>query len=297
MTGARRVGIVVTDGYHPDDEDHDTPSLIRSLEALGVRARPVVWHRSRVAAGDLDLLVLRSPWDYPGRLQEFRDWLREAADRAPVLNDPALVEWNLDKVYLRELADRGVAIVPTTWVDSPAELASALSVHGEDWVVIKPTISAGAVDTGLVRASSPEASELGGRILGRGRSVMVQPEIPELSEGMEKAVYYVDGKHTHAIAKGALLARGGGLVGGTYQEHPQLVAATDEEIAFGGVVLDAVVAASGTPMPLYARIDLVTSAAHGTVLLEAELFEPALNLHVAPGVADVLAEAIAARLA
>lgn len=296
MTGAGRVGIVVTDHYAPGDEDNDTGPLTLALEARGVEVRRVVWHRSSVGRGDVDLLVLRSPWDYPGRVQEFRDWLREAGDRVPVLNPPALVEWNLDKTYLREIEVRGVPIVPTTWVESSASLASALSAHGDDWVVIKPTVSAGAVDTGLVRAGSSEASDLGGRILGRGLSVMVQPEIPELSEGGEKALYYVDGAYTHAIAKGALLARGGGFAGGVYQEHPRSIPATDDEIAFGASVLQAVVAATGAAMPLYARIDLVASAAHGIVLLEAELFEPALNLHVVPEVADVLAEAILRRL-
>ncbi|WP_258934446.1 hypothetical protein [Nesterenkonia pannonica] len=69
-------------------------------------------------------------------------------------------------------------------------------------MVIKPSLSAGAVDTELLRADSLEAKALGARILGAGRTVMIQPEIPELSEGLEKAVYFIDGKHTHTIAKG-----------------------------------------------------------------------------------------------
>ena len=50
-------------------------------------------------------------------------------------------------------------------------------------------------------------------------------------------------------------------------------------------------------MPLYGRIDIVDSAEHGRVLLEAELFEPAFHFHIVPEVADVLADAILSRLA
>ncbi len=114
---------------------------------------------------------------------------------------------------------------------------------------------------------------------------------------MEKALYFIDGVHTHTIAKGALLARGGGFRGGQYLEDPQPVEAAAEEISFGADVIRAVEEATGSGVPLYGRIDIVTSADYGTVLLEAELFEPALNLHRAPEAAEVLAEAIGRRLA
>jgi hypothetical protein len=46
----------------------------------------------------------------------------------------------------------------------------------------------------------------------------------------------------------------------------------------------------------YGRIDLVVLPDGATALLEAELFEPALFVHVAPGAADRFAAAVAARL-
>ena len=126
---------------------------------------------------------------------------------------------------------------------------------------------------------------------------MLQEEVPELSAGQEKALYLIDGRFTHAIAKGALLARGGGLRGGSYRETPQRVEATERERRFAERVLAATCEVTGLDMPLYARIDLVDTAAHGLLLLEAELFEPLFNLHLAPEVAEVFAEAILARAA
>ena len=91
--------------------------------------------------------------------------------------------------------------------------------------------------------------------------------------------------------------RGGGLRGGNYRETPERVEPTEWERQFAERVLAATAEVTGLQLPLYARIDLVDTAAHGLLLLEAELFEPLFNLHLAPEVAEVFAEAILARAA
>src|SRR5699024_11125309 len=99
----------------------------------------------------------------------------------------------------------------------------------ESHVFRNPTVGAGAQLAGLLRPVDPAALALGRSILAEGRTVMLQPEIPELTAGREKALYMVDGRFTHAVAKGALLARGGGLRGGSYRETPAQVPASDAE--------------------------------------------------------------------
>lgn len=296
MTAPARVGIVVTDGYPAEDPDHDTPLLVAALRERGVGATAVVWHDAGVDWSAYDLLVLRSPWDYPERMAELTAWLAHVERASTLVNPPALVRWNLDKRYLAALADEGVAVVPTAYCADADAARTALTARGDVHVVVKPAVSAGARDTGLFRADDPAALALAERIVAGGTVAMVQPEIPELSAGLEKALYLVDGVLTHAIAKGALLAPGGGLRGGVYQEDPQPVATTDAEAAFALRALAAVRAVTGCDVPLYARIDLVDSAEHGLVLLEAELFEPALNLHVAPHATAVVADAVVRRL-
>jgi glutathione synthase/RimK-type ligase-like ATP-grasp enzyme len=292
-----RVGIVVTDGYPAEDPDHDTPLLVAALRERGVDASPVIWHDPAVDWAAFDLLVLRSPWDYPERMPELTAWLAHVEQTATLVNPPDLVRWNLDKRYLAELAAEGVAVVPTVYCTDLAAIREALVARRGACVVLKPAVSAGARDTGLFPADDPAALALAARVLATGNVVMVQPEVAELSAGREKALYLVDGELTHAIAKGALLAPGGGFIGGVYEEHPQPVAATDAEAGFARRALTAVQAVTGCAVPLYARIDLVDSADHGIVLLEAELFEPALNLPVAPHVTAVVADAVVRRLA
>lgn len=296
LSARARIGIVVTDGYSPEDPDHDTPLLLAALHGRAVDADAVVWHSHRGDLADYDLLVVRSPWDYPERPAEFHAWLDRAEAATRVLNPPATMRWNLDKQYLRGLEDAGIRIVPTTWCDTIADVHPALAALGHRRVVVKPAVSAGARDTGLFDAADPRAVALADRIIGAGGVAMIQPEIPELSAGAEKALYAINGHHTHTIAKGALLAVGGGLIGGVYVENPQLVDATDEEHAFAEAVLKAVTAVTGAPMPLYARVDVVDSAEFGVALLEVELVEPALNLHIAAHATPVLADAIVAEL-
>lgn len=291
-SSSQRIGIVVTDSYPAEDPDHDTPLLLTALRDRGVDAAPVVWHGDDDLAG-FDLLVIRSPWDYPERPAEFAAWLDRADAATRVLNPPPVVRWNLDKHYLRDLAAIGIRVVPTDYARTADEARAALEGHRAGRIVVKPAVSAGARDTGLFDASDPAAVALAERIVTEGGVAMIQPEVPELSAGGEKALYAVDGRFTHAIAKGALLAHGGGLLGGVYVEHPELVEATDAERAFADEVLRAVADVTGHGIPLYARIDTVDSVAHGLVVLEVELVEPALNLHVAPHAIDLVADSIA----
>lgn len=296
MAPTQRIGIVITDTYAIEDPDHDTPLLLAALRERGVDAQPVVWHRADDLAS-YDLLVIRSPWDYPDRPDEFAAWLERADAATRVLNPPSVVRWNLDKRYLAEIAAAGVAIVPTDYATTVAEARDALAAHGGGRVVVKPAVSAGARDTGLFDASALEALALAERIILRGGTAMIQPEIPELTRGAEKALYAIDGHFTHAISKGALLAHGGGLIGGVYVEHPELVDATDAERAFADDVLRVVADVTGAGAPLYARVDTVDSAEHGLVVLEVELVEPALNLHVASHTIPTVADAIIAAAA
>ncbi|KZE91834.1 ATP-grasp domain-containing protein [Microbacterium sp. TNHR37B] len=291
MSSPARIGIVVTDGYTEEDPDHDTPLLVAALLDRGAAASAVVWHAGDDPAS-YDLLVLRSPWDYPDRLDEFQDWLSRAAASTRLANSPAIVRWNLDKTYLSELASAGIAVVPTRYCRTTSEAAEALDAATSARVVVKPTISAGARDTGLFARSDPAALALAERIVARGGVAMIQPEIAELTAGAEKALYVIEGAFTHAIAKGALLAPGGGLIGGVYVEDPQPVPATAAERGFAADVLTAVAAITGEGMPLYARVDTVDSAEFGLVVLEVELIEPALNLHRAPEAMPAVADAI-----
>jgi hypothetical protein len=121
--------------------------------------------------------------------------------KSPVLNDPALLVWNCDKHYLADLASAGIPTVPTSFV-SPGEPLRPLV--GE--VVVKPTVSAGARDTGRFGPNAyPGARALIARVHASGRTAMVQPYLASVERVGETAVVIVDGRVSHVLRKRAVL--------------------------------------------------------------------------------------------
>lgn len=298
----RPVALVTTDLDAIGEFDRDLEVMLPALAAEGVTAHLVRWDDPDVDWSAFAAVVMRSPWDYPQRLDAFTAWLDTVEPLTTVINCAATIRWNLDKRYLAALADAGVAVVPTTFADTPAQLTAALTACTTPWLVVKPHVSAGSRDTGLFARDDPAAVALGETILASNRTVLVQPAIPEVARSGEHALVYVDGMFSHAFTKGPILAPGGGMLGGTYTEHLEPVTPTVAERTLADAAVAAIVTLGEThgcrcsgSVPLYARIDLVAGEG-GPLVLEAELFEPSYALDLAPDRAPAFARALRARL-
>ena len=95
----------------------------------------------------------------PAVLDQFLGVLEEIdGSRALLLNDLAIVRWNLDKSYMRDVAARGDDIVPSSWYDgfSVADVAGYFVAHDVDKVVIKPTVGGNALDTFILTNPVPD---------------------------------------------------------------------------------------------------------------------------------------------
>lgn len=262
----------------PDD------ALLR--EALGGDAAVAVWDDPEVDWDAFDLVVLRNTWDYTERRDEFVAWVASLGDR--VLNPADVVRWNTDKRYLADLADAGLAVVPTIFLE-PASAADGVEAPAVPCVV-KPAVSAGSRDT--ARHDDPEAARAhAAELLAAGRVVMIQPYVAEVDEHGETALVYVEGRLDHAIRKGPLLRGGTAAVEGLFA--PEQIAARrprPEELAVGDAVMAEVRRRFGTL--LYARVDLVGER---PAVLELELTEPSLFLGFDDGACERLAAAIRRR--
>ena len=87
-----------------------------------------------------DAVVIRSTWDYVTDPDAFLDVLGEIErSGTPLFNGLDLVRWNIRKTYLRDLAERGVSVVPTIWRDrlQPNELPDLIEEVGTAEVVIQ----------------------------------------------------------------------------------------------------------------------------------------------------------------
>ena len=81
-------------------EDPDLPLLRAAAEDTGVRLDVVPWDDPDIDFDHYDLTIIRSCWDYVPRRTEFLAW----TERVPRLhNSAAVVAWNTDKTYLRQL--------------------------------------------------------------------------------------------------------------------------------------------------------------------------------------------------
>ena len=98
-------------GFVIDDELAYPP-----LAALGWRVEAISWRTPSCDWRAYDAVVIRSTWDYIADPDAFLAVLAEI-ERAgtPLFNALDLVRWNIRKTYLRDLAQRGVPVVPTIW--------------------------------------------------------------------------------------------------------------------------------------------------------------------------------------
>jgi len=263
----------------------DDELLCEALRGRGFEAESVVWDEGGTDWGATDLCLVRSTWDYHDKYAEFIAWTRRVEAATALHNPAALIAWNSDKRYLRELAEAGVPTVPTLWVErgSDLDLASELASRGWDEVVVKPVVDLGAKNLHRVRAG--EAQDALAAVLER-QEAMVQPFLPSLEADGELSLIFLEGSFSHAVRK--LPAAGDFRVqsiwGGT-------VAA--DEVEPGHVAVAERALARLAEPPLYARVDLVGDLDGNPALIELELIEPNLYLSTDPAAVERFAEATA----
>ena len=257
--------------------DKDLGILSRALDVAGVKWNIVNWDDPQVQWNEYSIAVLRSPWDYHERIAEFSAWLKAVATQTRLLNTLPIVEWNLDKRYLRELMNSDIAVMNTVFVESETDLAH--EVLSAD-VIVKPAISAGSNNTARYKHDVAGATDHARKLLSNGIAVLAQPYQSAIDEYGETGLVYLGGQFSHGFRKAPIFAD-------TDQNHNGLYVVEDitlripsaAERAFGDKVVAFVTNKFGVA-PLYARVDMVVNADGVPELMELELTEPSLFLHL-----------------
>ena len=281
-------------------EFRDDQRLALALERRGVGVETHAWDDEAVDWPAYDLVVIRSTWDYTSRRDEFVAWSATVGERLE--NAPEVIRWNSDKGYLADLEATGLPVVETRYL-GPGDPLPAIEAE----IVIKPTVSGGARDTGRFGPdSAPTAIELVDRIHAAGRTAMVQPFLDSVDSSGETALVMIAGEASHALRKRAVLradeiapTRSDGVGAAEAMYDPDLVVvggATRAELELADQVLAEVGRRFGSA-PLYARVDMLAGPDRSPVLLELEAVEPHLYLDQVRGAADRFAGAIIARAA
>ncbi|MEO8501037.1 MAG: hypothetical protein ABI565_08990 [Vicinamibacteria bacterium] len=272
----------VTNPRHPEIEDDDRP-LAAALAKRGSIVVTASWDEADFPWETFDVTVLRSPWDYCRRYEEFLGWLAKVETQTNVVNAPDIVRWNMDKRYLDELAAKGVRTVPTAFVarHEGVSLRELCGARGWDTVVLKPSVSADSWETIRVE---PNGYAEGQAYLDRhhpDREIMIQPFVKDVEEGGgEHSLMFFGGTYSHAVRKNSLF-KGGRHVGP--EGHPSDPGSDAVEMA------RSVLVKAGVPDIPYARVDIARDHDGATLLLELELFEPTLFFLEKPGSEERLA--------
>lgn len=259
----------------------------RALEERGWRVGRFDWARPDFDWSVTRTALFRTTWDYFHRFAEFSAWLERAGAQTTLINPQALIRWNMDKHYLRDLEQRGVRTIPTVYIEQ-GESAGLRDLHrqtGWSETILKPAVSGAARHTYRLDPSNLEAHETIFRELTAVEAMMLQPFQQQIVERGEVAMVVVDGVFSHAVLKVA--KKGDFRVqddfgGAIYSYTPSA-----EEIAFAEEAV-----AACEPAPLYARVDLVTDNEGRLAVVELELIEPELWFRQHPPAAMALAEAI-----
>jgi hypothetical protein len=285
--------------------DEDLPPLEQALRALpGIQISIVNWDDPETDWSRFDLALLRSAWDYSQRLDEFLGWAARVAGLTRLLNPFAVVRWNTDKHYLRDLARVGISTVPSEFIEPGEDAAAALdffiAMHcsagagsKEMEFVVKPAIGAGSRDAQRYGQSERDTALAHVvRLLDARRSVLLQPYLDRVDEHGETALIFFAGHFSHAIRKGPLLRRGEGPTSELFaEEHITARKPSDDELRVATRTLGAIPFAK--PL-LYARVDLIHDADAAPRVLELELTEPSLFFAHADGSAARFAAEIRA---
>lgn len=263
--------------------------LGEALATAGLTAVPTPWTDHVGEASGLMRFPLVLPLIAWGYHRDHARWMQACATWAEagvtMLNPPSVLAWNSDKSYLGRLAEQGVAIPDTVWVEgvTQSDIDAAFDRFGTERIVVKPRVSGGAWKTLRLTRGEPVVGAPEG-------PAMIQPYLPSIESEGETSLLFFGGRLSHVVEKRPVpgefrvqVQYGGGYV------------ALPEPPAGALALAEQTLAAIGEDL-LYARIDMARDADGGWLLMEAELIEPDFYLSTAPEGGGRFAAAVKARL-
>jgi hypothetical protein len=274
------IGLVTADVAAALDPDL-LPLDAAMRERLGDHAVAIVaWDDATVDWPSFAAVIIRSPWDYTERLDEFLAWVHRVDRATTLVNAAAVVRWSADKRYLADLDAAGIPISPTLFVAPGEDTPPVEGLH-----VVKPTVGAGS--SGARRCEPDEVPDHVALLHSHGRTAMIQPYLDLLDERGETALCFVladnDDGHglelSHAFRKGAILTsteveQEGDLFA---KEEIEARVASASELGLAERTLASDVVRSLGDI-VFARVDVApfrdAAGNESSVVMELELIEP-----------------------
>ncbi|MFA6456875.1 MAG: hypothetical protein WCW40_08645 [Bacteroidota bacterium] len=258
-----------------------------ALEQNGFRVHRIDWTNKRFDWSDTTAVLFRAVWDYTQRYEEFQKFLNTVSTQTTLINPLKTILWNLDKHYLHDLQRRGINIPKTVYIEKGTH--TSLELLHKEWKfadsILKPVMSAGARHTYRLNPNNRAEHEKIFQQLISEEAMMLQPFLHSVMTHGEVTLMVIGGKYTHAVLKKT--KPGDFRVQDDYGGTVHAYSPTQVEIDFAETTV-----AACTPMPVYARVDLLQDENGNPAVSELELIEPELWFRFYPSAADRLAEEI-----
>ena len=261
---------------NPRDFQIDAELAFPCMPELGWRIKSIPWRSSFDTWRGLDAVYVGTPWDYPEDPERFLELLQTIVDEGVILvNDLSLVRWNLPKTYLRDLEQRGAAIVPSRWHETMSldAITDAFDAFDSPRIIVKPVVNTNARDTFVLTPDRASALVPALDAAFCDRPFMVQPFIESIRTDGEFSLFFFDNEFSHAIRK---LPKPGDFR--VQEEYGSEVSVVDPDpllLATAERVLRLV-----EPEPVYARVDFVCDDDGRYRIMELELIEPSMYLRM-----------------
>jgi len=177
--------------------------LLNFLIEKGLDIEKVIWNDPGIDWSVYPVAILKSPWDYHEKLDDFNAWLDRLEGLGVSLMNPYhIIRWNSDKHYLQEVADAGFQVIRSSFLEKGEKktLPHYFEELGNNKLIIKPCVSAGAKDTMIL---TPEnAQEIENTLLSATRydALIIQPFMDEVLDG-EISFIFLGGVFSHSVVK------------------------------------------------------------------------------------------------
>ncbi|MEE3098013.1 MAG: hypothetical protein VX312_05105 [Bacteroidota bacterium] len=283
LTDSRYVNPLKTNTYISNVLREDE-LVINALKEKNLSVVKKDWNDSIFDWETTRSILFRSTWDYFDKFELFKKWFNKTKNKCLMINSTETIEWNIDKHYLLDLQEHQIPIPNSEFIKRGSSIDLLLLMQKKNWneIVVKPTISGAAKNT--YRLKEEEIIQFGPtweKLIYKEDFIVQEFQNNVITEG-EVAMIVIGGKFTHAVLKKAKEGDfrvqddfGGSIA--KYNPSEEMVKLAEKCTR----IL--------TPIPSYARVDIIWDNLRELAVSELELIEPELWFRLNPNAAQKLA--------
>ena len=283
LTDSRYVNPLKTNTYISNVLREDE-LVINALKEKNLSVVKKDWNDSIFDWETTRSILFRSTWDYFDKFELFKKWFNKTKNKCLMINSTETIEWNIDKHYLLDLQEHQIPIPNSEFIKRGSSIDLLLLMQKKNWneIVVKPTISGAAKNT--YRLKEEEIIQFGPtweKLIYKEDFIVQEFQNNVISEG-EVAMIVIGGKFTHAVLKKA--KEGDFRVQDDFGGSIAIYNPSEEMVKLAEKCTRIL-----TPIPSYARVDIIWDNLGELAVSELELIEPELWFRLNPNAAQKLA--------